>query len=439
MDALTFNFIGKPTGPLSEQFGEALGTVLIQEGHTPSENNANVVFGFYGPEDSAWMVRDAIQDPRRQKPVAIVEWALSLEGVAGLDGKIQRIWDTWDSTHLYVDRVLAVTYPQLALKLAPEGINLFPGRPPKVVCTGMEGSHPRLLIEDFEETVKVLWSNVIEQRVRSHLMLDYVASNELPREVWEGTETTGQLRAVLGLLPPLKLLPPAFPFQEALRILQGKGEGPKKARYLRAALDMAGVSFGMASMAARHPSLPTGSFWVSASGVKKDELPSVKEGGMQLVVGWARKDVPEVWRVPGSGRPSVETAENLKIREALREIRDDLVCDVLHAHAWILEAPSWVALDTVESGATCGTKELAEATATKAAQALQEIPQRAKEVVIALNQLRHGFTIVAGTKRDSRRTGMTIILDLLIRGDRREPDGIWFKQSIPQPIQAKWV
>jgi hypothetical protein len=188
-----------------------------------------------------------------------------------------------------------------------------------------------------------VWFRVIYERLAplatSHLVIDNVFDEDLPPELWNGTEVTRQMRDAARTLDSWNLFPAPFPVAEIL--------GPDDYRHLRHVFGIGGLSYG--NLSARHDGER---FWMSASGVDKGQIGTVSRD-ILLVKGYdAAINAMRLSVAPGSKplRVSVDAVEHWGVYRAHPEIGA-----MIHIHAWVDGIPS------TSVNYPCGTVEMGQA------------------------------------------------------------------------------
>jgi ribulose-5-phosphate 4-epimerase/fuculose-1-phosphate aldolase len=213
----------------------------------------------------------------------------------------------------------------------------------------------------------------IEPLASSRLVIANEFRSDLPEELWNGDEHTGQIRRAGEHLDALDLLPAAFPIEEIL--------SERDLRHVKLLYGIGGLSYGNAS-SRRTVDGPLGpEFWMSASGVDKSALTDIGKH-ILLVQGFDAERDTMILSVPPDVTPnrvSVDAIEHWMIYNEHPEVGA-----ILHVHAWM------DGIQSTEINFPCGTVELAGAVA----QLVREAPDPAHAVV---GQRNHGLTITGET------------------------------------------
>jgi hypothetical protein len=187
------------------------------------------------------------------------------------------------------------------------------------------------------------WFDAIYERLAplatSHLVIDNVFDEDLPPELWEGTQVTREMREASRVLDAWDLFPAPYPIAEML--------DPDDYRHLRHVFGIGGLSYG--NLSARHD---RHRFWMSASGVDKGRIGTVSRD-ILLVKGYdPAVHAMRLSVAPGSKplRVSVDAVEHWGVYQAHPEIGA-----IIHIHAWVDGIPS------TSVNYPCGTVEMGEA------------------------------------------------------------------------------
>lgn len=264
-----------------------------------------------------------------------------------------------------VSKILAASYPVLVRSMsnlllfghAPEGEEapVVYMVTPELGCYPARVSRSHNLYEDIYERVRPL--------ATSRLVIDNVFDEDLPEELWGGTQVTRELVEAARTLDRWELFPTPYPVEEILP--------PEDYRHLRHIFGIGGLSYG--NLSARHDAHR---FWMSASGVDKGKVSTVGRD-ILLVKGYdAEANAMRLSVPPGSQplRVSVDAIEHWRVYERHPEIGA-----MIHVHAWVDGVP------TTEVNYPCGTVEMGEAMADLFDRA--EHPER---TIIGLKN--HGIT-----------------------------------------------
>ncbi len=211
----------------------------------------------------------------------------------------------------------------------------------------------------------------LEPLAASQLVINNEFHTDLPEELWDGDEITGQLRLAGRKLDAWRLLPAPFPIHELL--------SPQDLRHVKRLYGIGGLSYG--NLSARRDATR---FWMSASGVNKADLRVIGQD-ILLVKGFDPERNVMLLSVPPHLEPrrvSVDAIEHWMIYTEHPEVGA-----IIHVHAWMEGIPS------TEVNYPCGTVELARAVAELVRRT--DDPSRA---VIGLKN--HGLTITGRSLQD---------------------------------------
>lgn len=206
---------------------------------------------------------------------------------------------------------------------------------------------------------------------QSRFVLDNVFVPDLPRELWDGNETTRALAEAGRRLAALDLLPAPFPLEEYL--------SPRDLRHLKLLYGIGGLSYG--NLSARHEG---NTFWMSASGIDKSRMEVIGRD-ILLVKDYDPERQAMILSVPADREPrrvSVDAIEHWMIYREHPEVQA-----IIHVHAWMDGVPS------TEVNYPCGTYELA----TAVAELVRRSPDPAAAVIGLKN---HGLTITGRSLDD---------------------------------------
>jgi ribulose-5-phosphate 4-epimerase/fuculose-1-phosphate aldolase len=211
------------------------------------------------------------------------------------------------------------------------------------------------------------WFERVYERVaplaESHLVIDNIFDEDLPEDLWEGTQVTREMTEASRTLDRWDLFPTPFPVSEVLP--------PEDMRHLRRLFGIGGLSYG--NLSARHDAER---FWMSASGVDKGKIGTVSRDILLVKTYDPARRAMRISVRPGSDplRVSVDAVEHWEIYRRHPEIGA-----IIHIHAWV----EGVATTTVNY--PCGTIEMGEAMA-----ALLDRDPHPERTIIGLKN--HGIT-----------------------------------------------
>jgi ribulose-5-phosphate 4-epimerase/fuculose-1-phosphate aldolase len=343
----TFAWSGQPLGERMRWFAAGLRSVMLDQGYTEVD----------APGPTVQVVLHFV-DPAAAKPYRRKDAPTFVVALAELDAP--------------ADDVLRTGYPLLVRGLANLCVMVSPTADGSIAqFVTLEQGMYSLDTDggDDEFFFKTVFSRV-EPLASSRLVIGNEFVADLPPELWNGDETTGQITRAGERLGSLDLLPAAFPIEEIL--------SPRDLRHVKLLYGIGGLSYGNVSARRVVPDGdPEPQYWMSASGVDKSSLRDIGRdillvNGYDPDRGVMRLSVP-----PGvePRRVSVDAIEHWMI---YREHPD--VGAIVHVHAWIEGTIA------TEMNYPCGTHELAEAVADLVRQA----PDPARAVV---GQRNHGLTI----------------------------------------------
>jgi ribulose-5-phosphate 4-epimerase/fuculose-1-phosphate aldolase len=348
--ARTFAWSGEPTGVRMRWLAAGLREVMLDQGYTevPSPGpDVQVVLHFVDP--------GAARPYRRKAAPTFVVALAELDAPA--------------------DDLLRTGYPLLVRGLANLCVMVSPsagasGGSTAQFVTLEQGTYALDAEADADELFfKTVFSR-IEPLASSRLVIGNEFVADLPRELWDGDETTRQLTRAGERLSALDLLPAAFPIEEIL--------SPRDLRHVKLLYGIGGLSYG--NVSARRvvgPGEPEPQYWMSASGVDKSSLHEIGRD-ILLVNGYdPERGVMRLSVPPGvePRRVSVDAIEHWMIYQ-----EHPNVGAIIHVHAWM------EGIDATDVNYPCGTEELARSVAELVRQAPD--PDRA---VVGLRN--HGITV----------------------------------------------
>ena len=211
----------------------------------------------------------------------------------------------------------------------------------------------------------------LQPLAQSRFVLDNVFVPDLPRELWDGNETTRALARAGRRLAELDLLPAPFPLEEYL--------SPRDLRHLKLLYGIGGLSYG--NLSARHEG---NTFWMSASGIDKSRMEVIGRD-ILLVKDYDPERQAMILSVPADREPrrvSVDAIEHWMIYREHPEVQA-----IIHIHAWMDGVAS------TEANYPCGTYELA----SSVAELVRQAPDPAAAVIGLKN---HGLTITGRSLED---------------------------------------
>jgi ribulose-5-phosphate 4-epimerase/fuculose-1-phosphate aldolase len=267
------------------------------------------------------------------------------------------------------DDVLRAGYPLLVRALANLAVMVSDDGSPSAHFVTLEqgryfvrhrGEDDMFFAEVFER---------MEPLASSRLVIANEFRTDLPEELWDGDEHTGQIRRAGEHLDALDLLPAAFPIEEIL--------SERDLRHVKLLYGIGGLSYGNAS-SRRTADGPLGpEFWMSASGVDKSALTDIGKH-ILLVKGYDADRDTMILSIPPDVKPNRVSVDAIEHWMIYREHPE--VGAILHVHAWM------EGISSTEINYPCGTVELAGAVA----QLVRESPDPGHAVV---GQRNHGLTI----------------------------------------------
>lgn len=263
--------------------------------------------------------------------------------------------------------VIRAAYPMLLKALSNLALYLVPkGDLTSVHFLTMEQGHYEVMQEpgQSDEDLFAIIYDRMEPLATSQLVINNVYVPDLPKELWNGDETTEALKLAGQKLDAMNLLPAPFPIHEFLT--------ERDLRHVMRLFGMGGLSYG--NLSARRDEK---TFWMSASGVNKGKLDVV---GRDILLVTDHDDDANAMILSTSPeveprRVSVDAIEHFIIyREHPK------VGAIIHIHAW---------MDGIESthiNYPCGTRELA----LVVSDLVRKSPDPSRAVVGLKN---HGLTI----------------------------------------------
>ena len=201
----------------------------------------------------------------------------------------------------------------------------------------------------------------------SHLVINNEFVPDLPDHLWEGDETTRQIRWAGKQLDSMGLLPAAIPIHLYL--------SERELRHVKRLYGIGGLSYG--NLSARAPHDPR-FFWMSASGVDKGRLETVGRD-ILLVTGYDPDLLLIRLSVPPTVEPRRVSVDAIEHYMIYREHAD--VGAIVHIHAWWRDA-----IPSTQVNYPCGTYELA----SEVAELVRQAPDPSRAVIGLKN---HGLTI----------------------------------------------
>ena len=209
----------------------------------------------------------------------------------------------------------------------------------------------------------------IEPLASSRLVIANEFRADLPEDLWQGDETTEQIRRAGERLGALDLLPAAFPIEEIL--------SERDLRHVKLLYGIGGLSYGNVSARRTADGELGPEYWMSASGVDKSDLREVGRHVL-LVRGYDAERDTMILSVPPDVKPNRVSVDAIEHWMIYREHPE--VGAILHVHAWMEGTRA------TEINFPCGTVELA----TAVADLVREDADPGHAVV---GQRNHGLTI----------------------------------------------
>lgn len=294
---------------ISELF-EQLSSVMTAHGHVPapSIDEAGLIFHVVLPE--------------RPRPFRRKSQATFVVGVVPLKEP--------------PERPLAELYPLLVRSLANLVIGASPSSTAIHLVTPELGNYA--VVQGTPGWEQALYDR-IAPLATSHLVIDNIFEEDLPSELWDGTQTTRDMRDASRALASWDLFPAPYPVADMLPA--------EDYRHLKRVFGIGGLSYG--NLSARHQGEH---FWMSASGVDKGKIGTVSRD-ILFVKGYdAEARSMRLSVAPGSDplRVSVDAVEHWGIYRKHPEIGA-----LIHIHAWVVGIP------TTTVNYPCGTVEMGEA------------------------------------------------------------------------------
>ena len=343
----TFAWHGHAASDRMRWFSEGLGGAMVERGY---EERAQT-----GPDVQVVMLH---LDPDRPRPYRRKSAPTFVVAAA------------WVETP--PDDVLAAGYPLLLRGLANLCVMVSDGPtgPQASFVTLEQGTYTVAHQGDDGAFFDAVFERV-EPLASSRLVIANEFRIDLPIDLWDGDEQTGQIRRAGERLDALDLLPSAFPVEHLLT--------ERDLRHVKLLYGLGGLSYGNLS-ARRLPPTESGfgpEFWMSASGVDKSALHDVGKHVL-LVRGYDADRDCMVLSVPPEVKPNRVSVDAIEHWMIYREHPE--VGAILHVHAWMDGIPS------TEINFPCGTVELAGAVADL----VRGAPDPSRAVV---GQRNHGLTI----------------------------------------------
>lgn len=235
----------------------------------------------------------------------------------------------------------------------------------------LEQGHYTVRLTDGEETFFQQVLARVQPLASSHLVINNAFAPDLPRSLWGGDITTGQIAWAGRQLGGMGLLPTAFPIHLYL--------SEREMRHLKHLYGIGGLSYGNISARAQHnPS----TFWMSASGVDKSRLETVGRD-ILLVTGFDPGRLLITLSVPPDVEPRRVSVDAIEHYMIYRE--HPSIGAIVHVHAWWRDP-----IASTPMNYPCGTYELA----TEVAELLRQEPDPAHAVIGLKN---HGLTITGAS------------------------------------------
>ncbi len=267
------------------------------------------------------------------------------------------------------DDVLRTGYPLLVRALANLAVMVSDDGSPSAHFVTLEQGRYFVRHTGDDDTFFADVFERMEPLAASRLVIANEFRTDLPEELWDGDENTGQIRRAGEHLDALDLLPAAFPIEEIL--------SERDLRHVKLLYGIGGLSYGNAS-ARRTADGPLGpEFWMSASGVDKSALTDIGKH-ILLVKGYDSERDTMILSIPPDVKPNRVSVDAIEHWMIYREHPE--VGAILHVHAWM------EGIQSTEINFPCGTVELAGAVA----QLVREAPDPGHAVV---GQRNHGLTI----------------------------------------------
>ena len=332
---MKFAFRGDTPAPWTQRLIRELTEVMTAHGHhlTTDEAQAGLVFHTV--------------NPARPRPFRRKSQATFVAGLISLD--------------VDIDAPLQQIYPLLVRSLSNIAIAGATSGDSVVHLVTPELGHYTI------RQGQLGWENQLYEAIAplasSHLVIDNVFDDDLPPELWDGNQTTDEMRTASRTLASWDLFPAPYPIRDLL-----PGED---LRHLKKVFGIGGLSYG--NLSARESGTR---FWMSASGVDKSKIGIVSQD-ILLVKGYdAEARAMRLSRIPGTTphRVSVDAVEHWGIYRAHPEIGA-----LIHIHAWVEGVP------TTSINYPCGTVEMGEAMS-----ALLDQAPHPERTIIGLKN--HGIT-----------------------------------------------
>lgn len=286
--------------------------------------------------------------------------------------------------------LVAIGYPQIALvgcsyALIVEGDEVS-DKPTSAVLVGLEQSHPWIDINGG--FYADLFDKLEPQATAQMAIANTVSKIALPYDIWLNSTGPDEVIAAGKSMQELGMYPPPFPYRHFVSFL--------KRQFYDHFLHVTGLSYGNTSRRAEGKDAAYGLFWMSKSGVKKDELHRAE---VFLVSGLSPETNEmvrtKIDRIKQSGRTSVDSTEIEQIYRAFERVRL-----TIHGHQWLIDPDTGKPLEQFDGFRKignfnvvctnkqypCGSVQLGRETV----RAIDQSPNRAQTIVV---QKRHGMQV----------------------------------------------
>ncbi len=260
------------------------------------------------------------------------------------------------------DKIKALSYNSLVRSLSNLYVYVSPGL--ETFFTTPEAGFYQIFFD----------ANQIYEKMRPIISSNFATDNrfvqDLPEQLWNGSEITDTISKYGKVLDELGVLPLPFPLKGFLSETQ--------LRQLYKIYGITGASYGNLSARERIPELGSNTFWMTGRGVDKSNLKQIGKD-ILLVKNFDFEDHEAVLSMPPDydpkARVSVDAVEHAMIYKSFPEVGA-----IVHAHAWI------DGVLCTRQNYPCGTIELAE-------EVLELLNKTDDPASTAVGLKNHGLTI----------------------------------------------
>lgn len=235
-----------------------------------------------------------------------------------------------------IEKIKDLSYNSLVKSLSNNLIYISPGL--ETYFTTPEAGFYNIYFDPDEIYEK------IKPIISSNFATDNRFVQDLPEELWNGSEITEQISIYGKVLDELGVLPVPFPLKGFLSETQ--------LRQLYKIYGITGASYGNLSARERIPELCEDTFWMTGRGVDKSNLHKIGKD-ILLVKDFDYEKHEAVLSMPADydpkARVSVDAVEHSMIYKKFPEVGA-----IVHVHAWI------IGVKCTRQNYPCGTIELAQ-------------------------------------------------------------------------------